>query len=150
MESAMVKGDGWRYFAGTILGLAGIMRLFDAIWAWTYNGAVANNLQDALFGHSLTTYGWVYFVVGVVLLGCSVGVVAGSDFSRWIGIAAGALLAISAIWWMPYYPIWSLTYIALGVLVVYALAAYGGSAALAESDRAATAADRGYAGTGPM
>ena len=26
---------------------------------------------------------------------------------------------------MPYYPIWSLTYIALGVIVIYALAAYG-------------------------
>ncbi len=43
-----------------------------------------------------------------------------------MGIAAGAIGAISAIWWMPYYPIWSLTYIALGVIVIYALAAYGG------------------------
>jgi hypothetical protein len=33
---------------------------------------------------------------------------------------------ISAIWLVSYYPIWSLVYIALGVLVVYALAAYGG------------------------
>ncbi len=38
---------------------------------------------------------------------------------------AGAIGAISAIWWMPYYPVWSLTYIALGVIVIYALAAYG-------------------------
>jgi hypothetical protein len=29
---------------------------------------------------------------------------------------------------MPFYPIWSLTYIAIGVLVIYALAAYGGKA----------------------
>jgi len=35
---------------------------------------------------------------------------------------------ISAIWWMPYYPIWSLTYIAIGALVIYALAVYGGKA----------------------
>jgi hypothetical protein len=41
--------------------------------------------------------------------------------SRWIGIFAGTVAAISAIWWMPYYPIWSLTYIALGVFVVYGL-----------------------------
>jgi hypothetical protein len=27
-----------------------------------------------------------------------------------------------------FYPIWSLTYIAIGVLVIYALAAYGGKA----------------------
>jgi hypothetical protein len=60
------------------------------------------------------------------LLGSSFGVIVGSQFSRWIRIIAGGVLAISAIWWMPYYPIWSLTYIGIGVLVIYALVAYGG------------------------
>jgi hypothetical protein len=122
----MRKGDGWLYFAATILGIAGIMRFFDAIWAWTYNGPVPENLQNALFGHSLDTYGWVYLIVAIILVGSSIGVVMGSEFSRWIGIFAGAVLTISAIWWMPYYPIWSLTYIGIGVFVVYALAVYGG------------------------
>jgi hypothetical protein len=27
---------------------------------------------------------------------------------------------------MPYYPVWSLTYVLIGVLVVYGLAAHGG------------------------
>ena len=27
---------------------------------------------------------------------------------------------------MPYYPFWSITYVFLGALVIYALAAYGG------------------------
>jgi hypothetical protein len=49
-----------------------------------------------------------------------------SQFARWIGIVAGAVLAISAFWWMPYYPVWSLTYVIIGVLVVYGLAAHGG------------------------
>ena len=49
-----------------------------------------------------------------------------SQFARWIGIIAGALLSISAIWWMPYYPVWSLVYIIAGFLVVYGLAVYGG------------------------
>ena len=126
-----MQGDGWRYFAGTVLGIAGIMRFFDAIWAWTYSGPVADDLQNALLGHSLNTYGWVYLIVGFVLLGSSFGVVTGSEFSRWIGIIAGAVMAISAIWWMPYYPIWSLTYIGIGVFVVYACAAYGGRKAIA-------------------
>ena len=59
------------------------------------------------------------------MVGASFGVLFGSQFGRWIGIIAGAGLAVSSIWWMPYYPIWSLGYILLGVLVVYALAAYG-------------------------
>jgi hypothetical protein len=119
------RGHGWIIFAAIVLGVAGIMRIFDAIWAFRYHGAVPENLQNALFGTSLKTYGWVYLVVGIILILCSLAVIAGSQFARWVGIAAGAIGAISAIWWMPYYPIWSLTYIALGVIVIYALAAYG-------------------------
>jgi hypothetical protein len=126
----MEQGEGWRFFAGTVLGLAGIMRFFDAIWAWSYNGAVPDNLQNALFGHSLNTYGWVYLIVAIILIGSSFGVLTGSEFSRWIGIIAGGVLAISAIWWMPYYPIWSLTYIGIGILLIYALSVYGGRKAV--------------------
>jgi len=119
------KGEGWLIFAAIVLGIGGIMRIFDAIWAFRYHGIIPDNLQGALFGTSLKTYGWVYLVVGIVLILCAFGVVARSQVSRWIGIVAGAIAAISAIWWMPYYPVWSLTYIALGVLVVYGLAAHG-------------------------
>jgi hypothetical protein len=120
------KGEGWLIFAAIVLGVAGIMRIFDAIWAFRYHGVLPQNLEDAIFGQSLKTYGWVYLVVAVVLILCAVGVMARSQVSRWIGIFAGAVMTITSIWWMPYYPIWSLTYIAIGVLVIYALAVYGG------------------------
>jgi len=120
------RGDGWRIFAGTVLGIAGLMRFFDAIWAFSHHNEATANLAGALFGHSLKTYGWIYLIVAIVLFCASGGVLVGSQLSRWIGIAAGAVMAVSSVWWMPYYPIWSLTYIALGVLVIYALAAYGG------------------------
>jgi hypothetical protein len=120
------NGHGWLIFAAVALGIGGIMRIFDAIWAFRYHGSVPENLQNALWGHTLKNYGWLWLVVGIILILCAFGVMARSQVSRWIGIFAGAVAAISAIWWMPYYPIWSLTYIALGVLVVYALAAHGG------------------------
>jgi hypothetical protein len=122
------RGHGWVIFASIVLGVAGIMRIFDAIWAFRYHGAVPQNLEDALFGTSLKTYGWVYLIVGIILILCSLAVLGRSQLGRWVGIAAGAIGAISAIWWMPYYPIWSLTYIALGVFVIYALATYGAPA----------------------
>lgn len=122
------RGGGWVVFAAIVLGVAGVMRFFDAIWAFSYHGVLPENLEGAIFGHSLKTYGWVYLVVAVVLLLCGFLVLTGSQLGRWVGIAAGAIGCISAIWWMPYYPIWSLTYIAIGALVIYALAAYGGKA----------------------
>src|SRR6478609_10675983 len=87
------RGQGWLFFAGTILGLAGIMRILDGIWALRYNGAVPENLQDALLGHSIDTYGWVWIGVGVVLILASFGILTGSQISRWIGFIAAGLLA---------------------------------------------------------
>ena len=67
-------------------------------------------------------------MVAAVLIVCAFLVLNRSQVGRWAGIIAGAVGCISAIWWMPYYPIWSLTSIAIGALVIYALAAYGGKA----------------------
>jgi hypothetical protein len=119
-------GIGWLFFAGTVLGLAGIMRVFDGIWALRFDGAVPDDLEGALFGTSMSTYGWVWIIVGVVLIGSSIAVLGRSQFARWIGIIAGAIMAVTAIWWMPFYPVWSLVYILIGILVVYGLAAHGG------------------------
>ena len=125
------RGEGWLTFAAVVLGVAGIMRIFDAIWAFRYHGVLPENFEAAIFGHSLKTYGWIYLVVAAVLIVSAVLVLSGSQVARWVGVAAGAIIAISAIWWMPYYPVWSLTYIAIGALVIYALVMYGGNAGTA-------------------
>ena len=120
------RGEGWVTFAAIVLGVAGIMRIFDAIWAFRYHGVLPENFEAAIFGHGLKTYGWIYLVVAAVLIVSAVLVLSGSQVARWAGVVAGAIIAISAIWWMPYYPVWSLAYIAIGALVIYALVVYGG------------------------
>jgi len=121
------EGSGWLFFAGTVLGIAGIMRIFDGIWAFRFDGDPSENLLESAFlGTSLTTYGWVWIVVGVVLIASSFAVLNRSQFARWIGIIAGAMLAITATWWFAYYPVWTIAYILIGLLVVYALAIHGG------------------------
>jgi hypothetical protein len=118
-------GQGWLYFAGVILIIAGVMRFFDAIWAFSYHGVLPENFEGAIFGHSLKTYGWVYLIVAIILFLSGLGVMVRSQAARWIGVIAAVIGCISAIWWMPYYPIWALTYIGLGALVIYGLLAHG-------------------------
>jgi hypothetical protein len=120
------RGEGWVLFAGIMLGIGGVMKIFDGIWAFSYHGVLPANLEAAIFGHSLKTYGWIDFIVAAILIICALAVVAGSGFARWIGIFAAAIAGISAIWWMPFYPIWAFVYIFLAFLVIYALAVYGG------------------------
>jgi hypothetical protein len=126
------RGGGWLVFAGIVLLVAGVMRFFDALWAFHYHGALPLNLQDALYGRSLETYGWLWLSVAIIVFLSGLVVLSGTQMTRWtgqagrwIGVVAGGIMAVSAIWWMPYYPIWSLVYIAIGVFVIYALAAYG-------------------------
>ena len=119
------RGRGWIVFAAIVLGVAGVMRIFDSIWAFRYHGVLPQHLEDAIFGTSLKTYGWVYLVVGILLILCAFAVISRSQIGIWAGVVVAAIASISAIWWMPYYPIWSLTYVGLGVLVIYGLVAHG-------------------------
>jgi hypothetical protein len=122
------EGSGWLLFAGTVLGLAGLMRIIDSIWAFHYSGTLPDGvtLRDGILGSNLTTYAWTWLVVGVVLIVASVLILARSQIARWIGFFAAAIGALSAMTWMPYYPIWSLTYVGVAVMTFYALARYGG------------------------
>ena len=107
------------------------MKVFDAIWAFSYHGALPYNFEAAIFGHILKTYGWVDLAVAATLIICGFYVVVGSNLARWVGIVAGLIAGISAIWWIPFYPIWGFVYIAIAGLVIYALAVYGGQQELA-------------------
>jgi uncharacterized membrane protein HdeD (DUF308 family) len=123
-----LKRSGWLTFSGIVLIVAGIMRILDGIWAFRYNGTVVDNLHQAIFGHSLTTYGWLWLIVGIVLIGAGLLVMGApgtaAEIARWIGIVAAALGAVTAISWMPYYPVWSLVYVGIGILVIYGLVAH--------------------------
>ena len=118
--------SGWMFFAGTVLGLAGLMRLLDSIWAFHNKNALPDSLQGGLLGDNLTTYAWVWLIVGVLLIVSSWLLLSRNQLARWVGFVAAAIGALSAMTWMPYYPIWSLTYVGLSVLTFYALAAHGG------------------------
>jgi hypothetical protein len=120
------SGFGWLVFAGTVLGLAGLMRVIDAIWAFGYKGSLPDNLQDGVLGSNVKNYAWTFLIVGIILLVASVLLLARSQFARWVGFIAAAIGAVTAITWMPYYPVWSLMYVALAVLVFYALVRHGG------------------------
>jgi hypothetical protein len=119
------SGQGWLIFSGIVLMVGGVMRFFDGLWALNYNGTVPGNLQDALLGHSLSTYGWTWIIVGVILFLAGLGVLSRSQLARWIGIVAASIGAITATFWLPYYPVWSIIYVIMAFLVIYGLAAYG-------------------------
>jgi hypothetical protein len=111
---------GWVQFAAFVLAFTGMLRVFDALWAFGYSGRVSS-VKHAILGDSMTTYAWLWLVVGVVLMAAGVAVLYLSDLGRMVGIACAAAGALAAMAWMPYYPVWSLTYVGIAVTVIYAL-----------------------------
>jgi hypothetical protein len=124
-----MRRSGWLTFSAVVLILAGIMRVIDSIWAFGYHGPLPDNLQGALLGHSLTAYAWIWLITGIILIAAGILVLGPSDqpsadLSRWIGIIAAALAAISANLEIPYYPVRALIYIPIAIMVIYGLSAH--------------------------
>jgi len=69
-------------------------------------------------------------IVAAILVLAGIGVLYRGQFSRWIGVIAAAIAAISAMPWLPYYPVWSLIYVFIAIMVMYGLIAHGGPLAL--------------------
>jgi hypothetical protein len=123
---AQQRLSGWVVYSAIMLLLAGGSRVLDAIWAFQYSGAVPDNLQGAVLGTSLTTYGWVWLAVGCLLILGGIGLFFRSAVARWFGVSAAGIGAWAAITWMPFYPVWSLVYVAAAALVIYGLIVHGG------------------------
>ena len=118
------RGFGWLLFAATMLGLAGVLTLFNGIIALSNSKFYAANAQYVF--SNLHTWGWINVILGSLLIVAAMGVFSGSGFARWFGIFAAGLNAVGQFAAIQAYPFWSLMVFAIDILVIYALAVYGG------------------------
>jgi hypothetical protein len=118
------RGYGWLMFAATMLGLAGILTIIDGIVALSKSKFYTANATYVF--SNLHTWGWITLIIGVLLILAAMGVVSGSQWARWFGMIVAGLNAIAQFSFIQAYPFWSLLVFALDVLVIYALAVYGG------------------------
>jgi hypothetical protein len=120
------RGAGWLAFAGALLVVSGAFKILDALWAWKYDDELSDPVQTVLFEGDLTSWGWVWFFVGILLLATGFAVISGAEWARWVGMIVAGLAAIAFLPWIYYQPFWTMLSVTLAILVIYALAAYGG------------------------
>jgi hypothetical protein len=121
-------GYGLILFASVLLVVAGCFNLIYGIAAIA-NSHVFTANAHYVFG-SLRTWGWITLIIGVLQLLAAGGVLAGNQAARWFGVAVLGLSAIDQMFFLPAYPFWSLTIIAMDVVALYGLCAYGSRANL--------------------
>lgn len=116
-------GYGLIIFASVLLLVAGVFNLIDGI------AAIARShvfIADAHYvAGDLRTWGWVALILGALQLLAGLGVLAGNQLARWFGVAVIGLNAIAQLFFIPAYPFWSLTIIAMDMVALWGLFAYG-------------------------
>jgi hypothetical protein len=117
------RGYGLVFFASVLLVIVGCFNLIYGIAA-VANSHVFTANAHYVFG-SLRTWGWVTLIIGVLQLLAAAGVLAGNQAARWFGVVVLGLSAIDQMFFIPAYPFWSLMIIAVDVVALYGLCAYG-------------------------
>lgn len=117
------RGFGLIVFASVLLAVLGFFNLLYGI------AAVANSHVFVANAHyvigDLRAWGWVTLIIGGLQLLTAGGVLTGNQLARWFGVAVVGLSALAMMFFIPAYPLWALVIIAVDVVALYGLCAYG-------------------------
>ena len=117
------RGYGTVIFAGVLLAVIGFFNLLDGIAAIANSHIFVGNAHYVV--GDLRAWGWVMAIFGGVQLLAALGVWAGNQLARWFAVAVVALNAVGQMFFIPAYPFWSLMIIAIDVVALWGLCAYG-------------------------
>jgi hypothetical protein len=117
-----VGPTGWAVFAGVILFIAGSLNFFYGL------GAILNDKAVTVQGHGVTiwdftAWGWIHLILGVIMVLSGIGLLAAQGWARVMGVIFAGLNAIAQIGLISAFPLFSITLIALDVIVIYQLTA---------------------------
>ena len=117
------SGYGLVLFAAVVLLVLGFFNMIYGI------AAIANSHVFVANAHyvigDLRAWGWVTLILAVLQLVAAGGVMMGNQLARWFAVAVVGLNAIDMMFFIPAYPFWALTIIAVDVVALYGLCAYG-------------------------
>ncbi len=121
-------GYGLALFAAILLVVIGCFNVIYGI------AAIANSHVFVANAHyvfaNLRTWGWITLIIGALQLLAAAGVMASNQLARWFGVAVLGLNAIDQMFFIPAYPLWSLAIIAMDIVALWGLCAYGSRANL--------------------
>ncbi|WP_443048333.1 DUF7144 family membrane protein [Streptomyces sp. H39-C1] len=122
-SSANGLAAGGTVFAGIMLFVSGVLAILQGIVAIAKDDVYLTTPAYA-FRFSLTSWGWIHLIIGVIAVVVGYGVLTGSAWGRVTGIALASLSIFANFMFLPYQPVWAITLIAIDVFVIWALASY--------------------------
>ncbi len=119
-----MRGTGRVTFAAILLLIAGTLNIVYGIGALDSANIFVNDKRFIL--DDLNTMGWVLIVLGAIQLTAGFSLMAGNAYGRVMGIIAGSLAAIGALFSIGGSdPWWSLAIFSLCVWIIHGLVVFG-------------------------
>ena len=114
-------GRGWTAYAAILLIFAGVMQITNGLWALDNQDTAVDSL---FWGDNLEAWGWLYLIVGIVLVVVGAFIFRRADWAVMVGIAAAFIGAMVNLFWIFSYPLVSILAITLYLLAAYGLTTY--------------------------
>ncbi len=123
-DGGSYAGAGWIVFAAMMFLVSAGLNLIWGIAAVSNAHFFVGNASYIL--SDLNTWGWIAIGFSALEALAAFSIWRGGTYGRWFGIVVASLAIIAAMMSIPAYPLWSLVLVAIGLLVIYGLAVYGG------------------------
>ena len=125
-ESEVTGWVGWIVFAGTVMMLIGTFHVFEGLLALIRKSIVVLPNSGLVVNINYTQWGWTQLIAGVLVFAAGLGLFTGRAWARAVAVILASISAIVNFAFVAAFPFWSLTMIALCIVVIYALTAHGG------------------------
>jgi hypothetical protein len=119
-----VKISGWTAFAAVMLIVAGIFGAINGLVALIHDEVYVVG-EDQIVAFDFTQWGWIHLIGGIVVAAAGFAVTGGATWGRIVGIVAAMLHATIQIAFIAAFPFWTLTIIAIDIIVIYGLLVHG-------------------------
>ncbi len=107
-------------FAGVTLVLLGTFQVLEGLAAIAKDDIYVRGVSYT-YEVDLTTWGWVHLAIGAIGIAIGIALVMGTSWGLFGGITIAFISALANFAFIPHYPLWSITIIAVDVLVIWAL-----------------------------
>jgi hypothetical protein len=119
--------SGWAVglvvFAAAIMIMVGAFQIISGLAA-IFDDQFYVVTRNYVFDLDVTAWGWIHTLLGLLLVFAGWGVFSGATWARVTGMVLAGLSAIANFFFIPYYPVWAISIIALDVLVIWALSVW--------------------------
>ncbi|GGS12497.1 hypothetical protein GCM10010269_59690 [Streptomyces humidus] len=116
----MAEVSGWTIFAAIMMIFGGVLAIFEGISAVSKDDVFVTT-RNFTFQWSLTSWGWLHFSLGILVVLAGMALFTGAMWARVVGIAAAGLNLIANFVWLPWYPFWAITLMVIDGFVIWAL-----------------------------